>query len=633
MYLYFLNAHKADYPSELVDNKTNWFYNWENAKSGQGIKIGNFKKINLFVGANNSGKSRFLRGLIKCQDNEIQLSYSETSLIDKFNEIINNYSIYRQKIHQSEVHQISSIYSGLRPNNPYHDLIRNYNSFKKTFINAMSFLEKAKKELIKYTNRNDVREKQLMTLIEYLSLIVDIDTEIQYIKNNSPNTRIYIPILRTVNVNNYLGKDAFKETIKQNYGITDGVFAGLQLYDQVYSLKNSSGPNRKKIREFEKFLSKHFFNNKDVEITSDLKSKEILFSVDELEHPIYDLGDGIQSLIILLFPIFAGNKNDWFFIEEPEINLHPGLQRIFIETLLNDKYLNSKNLRYFFTTHSNHLLDSSLNSEEISIFQFEKSELDRFRIKTNVKPSNEVLDILGVNTSSVFLANMSIWVEGPTDRKYISKLLKLIVESKGEQLLKEDIDFAFFEYGGNLIDHYLFDDSIDFNQEEIKEKINSFALSNRIFLLADNDEADGRSTKGKRRKILEDLSKEKENFVYKNTVCREIENLLPKIIIKEFILELVKGEGNINKAKLIDFDRNDYKNLGLGDFFELLLINNGIALKNLKSFKAPSGTLMNDYKIKLSNFVVNSSYKYEDFINDNKELEGIIEALYSFIKR
>lgn len=633
MYIYYLNASKTDYPSELVDGKNNWAYYWENAETEHGISIGDFKKINLFVGANNSGKSRFLRGLIKCGNNEIQLSHSETSLNDKFNEITNNYILYRGKIHHNEVHQISSVYSGLKPNNPYHDLTKNYNSYSKTFINAKAFLEKGKKELVKYIDKNRIRENQLSSLIEYLSLVVSIDKEIEYIRENLPNVKIYIPILRTVNVNNFLGKDAFKETIKKNYDIKEGIFTGLELYDQVYSLKNSSGPNRKKIREFERFLSKHFFNKKEVEITSDLKSKEILFSVDELEYPIYDLGDGIQSLIILLFPIFAANKNDWFFIEEPEINLHPGLQRIFIETLLNDKYLKSKNLRYFFTTHSNHLLDSSLNSKEISIFQFEKSETNRFRIKTNVKPDNQVLDILGVNTSSVFLANTSIWVEGPTDRKYISNLLKLIVEFKENQLLKEDIDFAFFEYGGNLIDHYLFDNCIDFNPVEIREKINSFALSNRIFLLADNDGADGRSAKGKRRKVLEDLSIEEGNFIYKNTICREIENLLPQKIIKEFIYELIKGDENINKVKSIDFQRSDYKHIGLGDFYEKLLTDNGIALKNLKSFKAPSGTLMNDYKIKLSNFVINSSYNYQDFIKENTELKEIIESLYSFIKK
>ncbi|WP_299435441.1 hypothetical protein [uncultured Aquimarina sp.] len=61
------------------------------------------------------------------------------------------------------------------------------------------------------------------------------------------------------------------------------------------------------------------------------------------------------------------------------------------------------------------------------------------------------MDLLGVTSSSVLIANSSIWVEEPTDRKYISKWLNTYKESG----LKEDIDYVFFEYGGNLIAHYL----------------------------------------------------------------------------------------------------------------------------------------------------------------------------------
>ena len=299
--------------------------------------------------------------------------------------------------------------------------------------------------------------------------------------------------------------------------------------------------------------------------------------------------------------------------------------------MLNNDYLQSKNLRYFFTTHSNHFLDSSIVNDDVSIFQFEELNKNKFFVKANVKPERKVLDVLGVNNTSVFLANTSIWVEGPTDRKYLSKLLKLYSEFKNEQNLKEDIDFAFFEYGGNLIEHYLFDKQPEVNDEVVRSKINSLALSNKIFLLADNDNTKGNSAKGRRRKALYTLSHERENFTFFDTAFVEIENLLPKRIIKDFMKELVKT-GVHEKVMEIDFKRSDYTKIRLGNFYDKLLDDYSIPKNKRKSFKASSGTLMNDYKIKLSNFVITSDNGYADFIVENKELKQIVEALYAFIK-
>jgi len=345
---------------------------------------------------------------------------------------------------------------------------------------------------------------------------------------------------------------------------------------------------------------------------------------------MHDLGDGVQQLILLMFPIFRAANNTWFFIEEPETHLHPGLQRIFIETLLNDEYLKGKNLKFFFTTHSNHFLDISINHDEISIFQFEKVSDEKFNIKSNVKPNKNVLDLLGVNSSSVFLANASIWVEGPTDRRYISKWLKLYCEHYEVNYLREDIDFAFFEYGGNLIKHYLFDGKEfeeEFDGNQIREKINSFALSNKIYLLADNDNVNQGSAKQKRRESLEALSGK--NFYYQNTQYREIENLLPVKILNDFLLQLVNNP-DASKLDEINFSREDYYQIGLGEFITDLFSKSKI---KGKSFKSKTGdTLSSPYKTKLCDFVVNSDYKYSDLIQDNDYLDKIITDLYNFIK-
>ena len=42
---------------------------------------------------------------------------------------------------------------------------------------------------------------------------------------------------------------------------------------------------------------------------------------------IHELGDGLQNIIVLLYPVFTAEKPTRFFIEEPENNMHPGFQK------------------------------------------------------------------------------------------------------------------------------------------------------------------------------------------------------------------------------------------------------------------------------------------------------------------
>jgi predicted ATP-dependent endonuclease of OLD family len=129
--------------------------------------------------------------------------------------------------------------------------------------------------------------------------------------------------------------------------------------------------------------------------------------------------------------------------------MHPSIQRILIDTLVK-----FPNLQVFLTTHSNHFLDLSYDyPSDIGIFSFEKiDEDDEFYIK-NITDNSSIIDLLGVRSSSVFLANSVIWTEGVTDRMLIRKLLEL-----AEFNFKEDYHYALSEYGGNNLDNFNYSD-------------------------------------------------------------------------------------------------------------------------------------------------------------------------------
>jgi len=637
-----LSSNKS---SEFGSNVNQHLYNIFDSETNKDETVFEYLKnlstINLFVGANNSGKSRFLRGLFKTSYRSYSISSNNTDVNELAKRTINYYNSKINNVVNADHtvgKKMQELFSGIKLSEDYYRfIIDNYSSVEKIFLEAEELYLADKKDLEVISSSPNRYYRAVKIRFDFLEFIIALKAECDFIAKNCGRYKIYIPILRSIKRSNDIDPKSFSNTIKHLYDFKevkdDDIITGLDLYDKVLRIRNDVKEHRRGFEKFEKFLSKYFFHQEEVEIISSLdKNQHLIFYVGGEERKIHDIGDGVQSIILLMFSIFTAKNNTWVFIEEPETYLHPGLQRIFLETLLDDDFLKTKNLHYFFSTHSNHFLDLTLTNKNICILQFDKIDSNKFEVKVDVKPNQEILNLLGVNTSSVFIANTSLWVEGPTDRKYLSFFLKKYCKSKKLEFLKEDIDFAFFEYGGNLIAHYLFDeDKFEADEEVLREKINSFSLSNRIYLLSDEDDAKGNTKKGKRRKALQEMSDISESFKYQNTELREIENLLPLSIIKKFSRELVKNIQVINIEKF-DFKKKDYDSIGIGQFYEDQFKTIGVLTKNQKSFKADSGTLKNDYKIKLCDFTINSGLTYEEIIDDNPILDRIITELYSFIK-
>lgn len=277
------------------------------------------------------------------------------------------------------------------------------------------------------------------------------------------------------------------------------------------------------------------------------------------------MGDGIQTIIIYTFPLFKyKHKKHFLFIEEPEQNLHPGMQRILLE-ILNDDRL--KNATVFFTTHSNHLLDSTIDSsDKTSIFSFQKEEIDanngntqtaNFIVENLKSPNINVLDNLGIRNSSVFLSNCTIWVEGVTDRKYIKQFMKIYCKKNNITNYQEDIHYSFVEYAGSNIAHWGFEDE----KKEGKDKIFAKSISNRIFFIADSDvklvksndvkvkdnpkkyfEVEGKIFEIKKYKRHAKLKEELGEKGFYRLDSKEIENILTPLVIKNVIAKYENKE-------------------------------------------------------------------------------------------
>ncbi len=672
-------------------------------------EIKDLSQINIFVGANNSGKSRLIRGIMKIKNINFKLNdLDKTFLIDKLKKTREDI----EKIFKSEIHKDIGEFKINGKNWTRKGLLHNFEHFindfyyfkeneaegklmgnlKPTAIELRGFLEEIMNS--KYENHQqesfEIALKNSIFKLEYFLQEFD-KYHFDFIKFE----KYYTPILRGLHCFNDWLKDLSELSSKTRNGKRNSgdfygdrmhdvyfrknkngsfpaffegeIFTGQKLYDEIQDKILGEEKEEQEIREFEQFLKRHIFNQTIRLIPRRNKNKKnisdnvLYIKIGNKEaRPIYDLGDGIQALIISTFPLFTC-KNGLFFIEEPETHLHPGMQRKFIEILQKiDKEYN-KNHQYFITTHSNHLLDLTLDHNGISIYNLKEKDGEK-KILEQVDVSNDkakgTLQLLGVQNSSVFLSNKTIWVEGITDRWYIREFLRLYQkkkkkEDKNFKRIEEDIDYSFVEYGGNNITHWSFLD-----EENLPININRLC-GNAILVvdgdnIDDNEEDEGEIEKSEESNATENIEESKDNkrslketrmkklkkhlkerFIKLD--CREIENCLTIEII-ENIIESYPSHKKINKKAFIPENLKSgypHKSEYLGKFIEdkIISINENKELTK-RTFSGDSGTIKDKREFcELACGIMNK----EDFGIDKLDNNGenialtLAEKVYNFI--
>lgn len=626
----------------------------------------NTNQINIIIGSNNSGKSRFMRYLMSCKNliGIKDLEKLEAFIID-YNKNVQSFNrdkidLPMEKFENDTSRSISS--SGVIQGKEAYDLRRKHrlNEITSYFLSVENQIQ---------NNLKSLRSLRKIGIQEpYFDNYPAID-----VKDFTNLKSYYIPTLRSAHsLFKYSGggfikieEDIYLDTLQKSYELNGEIeiFTGLHLYKEILNSRNADRFTRKSFEKFERFISQNFFGGKPVDIVAEFNKDHNLSGKNDSEfisihiedemiesRKLYELGDGIQAIIILMYKIFMAENNSFVFIDEPELNLHPGMQRLFLDQLSSNKDLLDKNLTYFISTHSNHFLDLTLEKDHISIYSFSyrsiENDINTFNIRNVNSGDNTVLKNLGVNNSSVFLANCSIWVEGISDRNYIKAFLKSYINSLGKpgKRLKEDIDYAFFEYAGSNIEHYFFDDIVNADKKEIISNINSLALNNRIFLLADSDNAAKTTKKGKRLKELNEVES-KNFFPYVIWNIREIENLLTKEIWQEVLIHLcnknlIKEHEQEIKIKIIDalekIDVSVYEKKYIGEFINVLSnklgkigktsIINESYYKNLGDNQF--GTLTN--KRELSEIILKQDFPWE-ILKKSKEIESLTMEIHNFI--
>ena len=364
------------------------------------------------------------------------------------------------------------------------------------------------------------------------------------------------------------------------------IFTGTEFHQSLRSKLLGTRHDRDQIREYQDYLGVHFFEGRQITLTPSDSFDTIMVNIEgeEEDRAIHNLGDGLQTLIIITYAahIFGTGA---YIIEEPDIFLHPGMQR-----RLLDRLLELDGRQYFVTTHSNHLIDMA-NTGNHKIFQVTRNPSipeKHSHSPDDIPPPIACMDVvvkevpakridlvglLGVRYSASLIVNAMLWVEGPTDRKFIQTYLRCYqqhlrecedgeieyIELYSNEALKlyqkhishknsskpieyrEDTHFSFFEYAGSNITHY---DFTPYGQPKTKNKeakISVTPSTSSVMVIADADGTigpKGDEKKQKRRAKLEELLG---NRVFYLNV-REIENTVSARILKKMLPNWKQGQ-------------------------------------------------------------------------------------------
>lgn len=454
-------------------------------------------------------------------------------------------------------------------------------------------------------------------------------------------SRIYIPMLRGLRpvhftendieikfINNI---DSYKKRTVYDYNWNEeqsnSVYTGLSIYSDIQKKLLDKRSDRKRIREFEDFLRDNFFPNKTVTLIPKIGDDSLLIGIGEDDERLtHQLGDGIQSLIVLLYPIFLRKgENVLFFIEEPELSLHPGMQRVFLETLLSEQF---KTMQFVFTTHSNHFLDMTLDANNISIYSVKKGNNSKFRIDLLENDTNNVLRDLGVRNASVFLSNCTIWVEGITDRKYIRHFLSIYMEEHGSKKYLEDLHYSFVEYAGSNITHW------DFENNNASKAIKASRINNKIFLVVDSDiKYTGKKSdaKVKRHESLRTAlgenfyvteGKEIENILSVNSLRKILEQYEDAEIIEQVCVEASRNVSSKSTNSEEPIKKPKYWKHQLGQYLDEQLADKRKRKSSYEDFLSGS-------KDKFCELAISGISSYDDL---SEEAIVLCEKIYAFIE-
>lgn len=487
--------------------------------------IGPFKSCNFFVGTNNSGKSCILNFISehlsqaqfkKNSPLSMPLSALEIHLGATINQVEFGFGVPKLIIFE----EIKSIL------NNNQDTLSECIKSLHTLISHLSHLE----FIWIVANPSDItKPKLLKSSIKEIRLILN-DREWYNLWHNMSGRNggsvidYWIPeivnhILKLLILQYPESKIIPAKRQIGSKGVNFSDFSGAGLIDKLAELQNPSPTERIFRLKFDKineFLQDVVGDSSAmIEIPHD--RKEVMVDKSDRILPLSSLGTGIHE-VVMIAAFCTLTEKSIVCIEEPEIHLHPLLQKKLI------KYITKKtDNQYFIATHSASIIDQ-VGAAVFHVTQQENST--SIELATKASQRFQVCQDLGYRASDLLQTNAIIWVEGPSDRIYVKHWLRAL-----DSEIYEGIHYSIMFYGGRLLSH------LSANDDDISEFISLKSLNRNMAIIIDSDRKTSRSriNKTKKRVINEFLSNSEPAWL---TAGREIENYIPPNLLEKALKDV-----------------------------------------------------------------------------------------------
>ena len=317
------------------------------------ILLSSLKKLNFFVGQNNSGKSNVLRAITMLSS----IRGSDPRLTPRSSDFAPRVENICVDLHFPNRALKEVFFRRGGQQNQLLEEIDERKSFAFPFTvdrnNTTAFTDAQVNHFVISTGIPEDRFRQFVH--QYLGLGADTLTQARHLlqalglENYLMNRVLFVPQIRTVHtINQYV--DNVDQFIDSRHPI---VFSGGQLIDLLFRLQHPPYDARADKLKFNKIIQflRDITQNETLSLEVPHDKSSILVSMDGKTLPLHNLGTGIEEILIMA-AASLGFEDKIVCIEEPELHIHPLLQKKLVQLLKQTNNL------LLITTHSASLIDS-----------------------------------------------------------------------------------------------------------------------------------------------------------------------------------------------------------------------------------------------------------------------------------
>lgn len=270
--------------------------------------------------------------------------------------------------------------------------------------------------------------------------------------------------------------------------------------------------------------------------TIDENTSYLEFEYKNISHSSNGAGDGYINIFNIIDALYDASEDNIILIDEPEISLHPDLQKRLFQLLVEC----SKDKQIIISTHSPYFADWNLFANQSKILRFRKEEddINVYELSQKTKDGiNKIInDVSNIHTLSLdtndifFLQDNVILTEGQDDVVCYPRIF-------------EQYDYkpnaSYFGWGAGGAN----------NISIILEMLKDLGYQ-KVYTIVDND----------KREFIENLSKTYESYGFYSILADDVHDKKIDKNIKEIVKKINECQIDENeKNKIIDFINTIYK--------------------------------------------------------------------------